>query len=73
VFALSDWQNGFFYFQTVGHHLIMVGRGNNEINLCLISGVIRAGQPVMRAVGPVIAKKSTVAKFIGEIISARRW
>src|ERR1700744_4130414 len=54
----------FFSFQTIGYNGVMVGGCNQEFYGSLIGRIIRAGQPIMRPVWPVIAEKCPVSELV---------
>ena len=43
----------------------MVGCSDQKLNRSFIRGMVYTGQPMVGAVGPIVAKKSAVAKFVG--------
>ena len=56
---------GLLHDDTVGHHLVVRGRGDDELACGLLRHVVHRGQPVAGAVGPVVAEEGAFAVLVG--------
>ena len=56
----------------VGHHLVVRGRGDDELARGLLRHMVHRGQPVARAVGPVVAEEGALAVLVGAYAEAGR-
>src|ERR1019366_5141555 len=54
----------FLLEETVGHHLVFDGRGDQEFAGGLVGGVVDGGQPLARQGGPVPTEESAVAELV---------
>ena len=53
-----------FLKQTIGHHLVPGGGGDQEFAGRLVVGMVDDGQPLARLVGPVGAEERALAEFV---------
>ena len=71
--AAASGQAALLDLASIGHDLVPVGRGDDELARGLVVGMVDRWEPVARPVGPVVSEKGAVAKLVVRDEKAVGW